>query len=255
MASDFTTRSTSAAANSSRSISWWTSSRRSPGSRSSGSYNLDAPKGVRGRNSDNALIRRVLGWEPSSPLRDGTGDHLSLDPRRTRGGKIGLHLHDGKGATRHDPDGVMQRVEARLMQNDGLPRHSCAEQRSRPLRDPVPTSRGSSDGHGSDRSNRALPHSNEASGLAVQADTAAYQSDPEKQPFAGQGCRSWSLRSSRPLPLFWYGFTQLAGAWTLPEFRLKAFVPVRQPGQCCCRPCARSHPRAPSRATGGQGSS
>ena len=34
-------------------------------------YKLDAPKGVRGRNSDNAEIRRVLGWEPSITLRDG----------------------------------------------------------------------------------------------------------------------------------------------------------------------------------------
>lgn len=34
-------------------------------------YNLDAPKGVRGRNSDNTLIRKYLGWEPSVPLREG----------------------------------------------------------------------------------------------------------------------------------------------------------------------------------------
>jgi hypothetical protein len=34
-------------------------------------YNLDAPKGVNGRNSDNALIRKILGWEPSLPLRVG----------------------------------------------------------------------------------------------------------------------------------------------------------------------------------------
>ena len=34
-------------------------------------YKLDAPKGVRGRNSDNALIRQVLGWEPSISLRQG----------------------------------------------------------------------------------------------------------------------------------------------------------------------------------------
>ena len=34
-------------------------------------YNLDAPKGVRGRNSDNAMIRARLGWEPSTPLRAG----------------------------------------------------------------------------------------------------------------------------------------------------------------------------------------
>jgi GDP-D-mannose 3', 5'-epimerase len=35
------------------------------------SYKLDAPKGVRGRNSDNTLIRKVLGWAPSIKLRDG----------------------------------------------------------------------------------------------------------------------------------------------------------------------------------------
>jgi len=34
-------------------------------------YDLDAPKGVMGRNSDNALIRSHLGWEPSIPLRAG----------------------------------------------------------------------------------------------------------------------------------------------------------------------------------------
>src|ERR1044072_2855327 len=34
-------------------------------------YNLSAPKGVNGRNSDNTLIRKVFGWEPSTKLRDG----------------------------------------------------------------------------------------------------------------------------------------------------------------------------------------
>jgi nucleoside-diphosphate-sugar epimerase len=34
-------------------------------------YNLGAPKGVNGRNSDNTLIRKTLGWEPSIPLRVG----------------------------------------------------------------------------------------------------------------------------------------------------------------------------------------
>jgi GDP-D-mannose 3',5'-epimerase len=34
-------------------------------------YNLSAPKGVRGRNSDNTLIRQRLGWEPTTPLRVG----------------------------------------------------------------------------------------------------------------------------------------------------------------------------------------
>jgi nucleoside-diphosphate-sugar epimerase len=34
-------------------------------------YNLDAPQGVAGRNSDNTFIKQVLGWEPSTPLREG----------------------------------------------------------------------------------------------------------------------------------------------------------------------------------------
>jgi GDP-D-mannose 3', 5'-epimerase len=34
-------------------------------------YNLEAPAGVRGRNSDNSMIRHLLGWEPSVRLRDG----------------------------------------------------------------------------------------------------------------------------------------------------------------------------------------
>jgi len=34
-------------------------------------YNLDAPKGVRGRNSDNTVIQKEFGWEPSTRLRDG----------------------------------------------------------------------------------------------------------------------------------------------------------------------------------------
>jgi GDP-D-mannose 3', 5'-epimerase len=34
-------------------------------------YKLDAPKGVNGRNSDNTLIKKYLGWEPSIRLRDG----------------------------------------------------------------------------------------------------------------------------------------------------------------------------------------
>jgi GDP-D-mannose 3', 5'-epimerase len=34
-------------------------------------YNLQAPRGVNGRNSDNTKIRHYLGWEPSIRLRDG----------------------------------------------------------------------------------------------------------------------------------------------------------------------------------------
>ena len=34
-------------------------------------YNLDAPQGVRGRNSDNTKIEEVLGWKPSESLYSG----------------------------------------------------------------------------------------------------------------------------------------------------------------------------------------
>jgi nucleoside-diphosphate-sugar epimerase len=34
-------------------------------------YNLNAPRGVAGRNSDNTLIQKVFNWEPSTRLRDG----------------------------------------------------------------------------------------------------------------------------------------------------------------------------------------
>ena len=34
-------------------------------------YDLNAPRGVAGRNSDNTFIQQVLHWEPSLPFREG----------------------------------------------------------------------------------------------------------------------------------------------------------------------------------------
>jgi GDP-D-mannose 3',5'-epimerase len=34
-------------------------------------YDLTAPQGVMGRNSDNTLIKQLLGWEPGIPLEVG----------------------------------------------------------------------------------------------------------------------------------------------------------------------------------------
>ena len=34
-------------------------------------YDLTKPQGVRGRNSDNTLLRQVLGWEPKITLEEG----------------------------------------------------------------------------------------------------------------------------------------------------------------------------------------
>ena len=42
-------------------------------------YKPDAPKGVAGRNSDNTMIQRILGWQPSTPLPRGPGQDLRLD--------------------------------------------------------------------------------------------------------------------------------------------------------------------------------
>ena len=35
------------------------------------SYDLSAPEGVRGRNADLTLVRKILGWEPQTSLEDG----------------------------------------------------------------------------------------------------------------------------------------------------------------------------------------
>jgi nucleoside-diphosphate-sugar epimerase len=41
------------------------------GKRLTKEHDLTKPQGVRGRNSDNTLLRKVLGWEPSTPLEKG----------------------------------------------------------------------------------------------------------------------------------------------------------------------------------------
>jgi GDP-D-mannose 3', 5'-epimerase len=49
---------------------------------------IDGPQGVRGRNSDNTLLREVLGWEPPTSLEDGLRrtypwiEHEALAARR-----------------------------------------------------------------------------------------------------------------------------------------------------------------------------
>jgi nucleoside-diphosphate-sugar epimerase len=34
-------------------------------------HDLSKPQGVRGRNSDNSRLRKILDWEPRIPLREG----------------------------------------------------------------------------------------------------------------------------------------------------------------------------------------
>lgn len=53
-------------------------------------YDLDAPKGVAGRNSDNTFIKQVLKWEPSTTLDDGlavTYRWISEQYHRRKAGK------------------------------------------------------------------------------------------------------------------------------------------------------------------------
>jgi nucleoside-diphosphate-sugar epimerase len=63
-------------------------------------YDLNAPKGVNGRNSDNTLIQHSLGWQPSIPLQMGLEttyawihDQYQLKKR----GAVGV-VHDGQVA-------------------------------------------------------------------------------------------------------------------------------------------------------------
>ena len=51
-------------------------------------YNLDAPKGVNGRNSDNTLIREKLNWEPSIKLRDGLAKTYAWIENEMLAGKV-----------------------------------------------------------------------------------------------------------------------------------------------------------------------
>jgi GDP-D-mannose 3',5'-epimerase len=45
---------------------------------------IPGPLGVRGRNSDNRLIREKLGWEPSQPLATGLETTYAWVERQTR---------------------------------------------------------------------------------------------------------------------------------------------------------------------------
>ena len=56
-------------------------------------YKLDAPAGVRGRNSDNTLIKQKLGWAPATPLVEGLREtyrwiHDDLHARAGEGRKV-----------------------------------------------------------------------------------------------------------------------------------------------------------------------
>jgi nucleoside-diphosphate-sugar epimerase len=53
-------------------------------------HDLTKPQGVRGRNSDNALIRQVFGWEPSISLEEGLAITYPWIERELMSGKGSL---------------------------------------------------------------------------------------------------------------------------------------------------------------------
>jgi len=55
-------------------------------------YKLDAPRGVAGRNSDNTMIRRILGWEPSTPLKEGIARTYRWIEEQYRARKAGARV-------------------------------------------------------------------------------------------------------------------------------------------------------------------
>ncbi len=58
-------------------------------------YDLDAPKGVAGRNSDNTFIQEVLGWEPDKPLRDGMAETYEWISEQFAARKAGKRVVEG----------------------------------------------------------------------------------------------------------------------------------------------------------------
>ncbi len=63
------------------------------------SYDLTAPKGVAGRNSDNTFIREMLDWEPSTTLKVGMARTYEWIERQYAERKAGTRIVDeGVGA-------------------------------------------------------------------------------------------------------------------------------------------------------------
>ncbi len=54
-------------------------------------YDLTAPRGVAGRNSDNTFIKQVLGWEPATPFHDGLAKTYAWIEKQYCARKAGQH--------------------------------------------------------------------------------------------------------------------------------------------------------------------
>jgi GDP-D-mannose 3', 5'-epimerase len=61
-------------------------------------HNTSKPQGVRGRNSDNRLLRRVLGWEPRIPLEDGLRTtYLWIEQELQKRGRVQARANNSSG--------------------------------------------------------------------------------------------------------------------------------------------------------------
>ena len=61
-------------------------------------HNLNGPQGVRGRNSDNTLLRKILGWEPGIRLNEGlSATYRWIDARLQESG-VAAHTFGGSAA-------------------------------------------------------------------------------------------------------------------------------------------------------------
>jgi nucleoside-diphosphate-sugar epimerase len=57
-------------------------------------YDLNAPRGVAGRNSDNTMIKRILNWEPRTALREGLKPTYAWIEQQYAARKAGKHTPD-----------------------------------------------------------------------------------------------------------------------------------------------------------------
>jgi hypothetical protein len=68
--------------------------------------NVEGPQGVRGRNSDNARLRAVLGWEPRISLAEGLARSYAWIEEQVR--------RSGTAYDAYDRQDLLERVRLRL---------------------------------------------------------------------------------------------------------------------------------------------
>jgi len=61
-------------------------------------YDLTKPQGVRGRNSDNTLIKEITGWEPSTSLQEGLEKTYAWIYNEIKEGRTDVSLNYSKEA-------------------------------------------------------------------------------------------------------------------------------------------------------------